>query len=121
MAAPIRVAGVATLVRDGLPYALRGSLKIQPLDRIKEGIAGQDGVHGFKETPTVPYIECEITPNSVSIKALQGVTDSTIQVDCADGRTFVLRGAWYAGTPDYDAAEGKITVKFEGLECKEIT
>lgn len=121
MANPIRVAGVAFLQRDGLAYQLRGALRIQPLTRTKEGLAGQDGVHGYKEMPAVPYIEAEITIGSVSVKALQGISDSTVRAECANGKVYILRSAWFAGEAAYDAAEGKVTVRFEGLECLEIT
>ena len=121
MAEPIRIAGVAYLQRDGIAYQLRGGLKIQPLSLVKEGIAGQDGVHGYKETPVVPSIEAEITVGSISIKTLQTVRDSTIRAECSDGKVYLLRSAWFAGEAAHDAAEGKVTVKFEGLECLELS
>ena len=121
MADPIRIAGVAYLQRDGIAYQLRGALKIQPLSRMKEGIAGQDGVHGYKETPMVPSIEAEISVGGLSLKSLQGVSNSTIRAECANGKVYLLRSAWFAGEAGYDAAEGKVTVKFEGLECLELS
>lgn len=120
MAVPIRVAGVCFLQRDGVAYALRGNLKIMPLDRTKEGIAGADGVHGYREIPVVPSIEAEVTSASISVKALQSVIDSTIRAECADGKVYLLSNAWFSGAAELDAAEGKVTVKFEGLRCTEI-
>lgn len=120
MAAPIRSAGVAYLKRDGVPYDLRGSLTIQPLSTQKEGVAGLDGVHGYKETPVVPYISAEITPNGALLKAMQTVTNATITAECADGTVYVLRGAWFSGLAERNAGEGTVTLKFEGMSCQEM-
>jgi hypothetical protein len=120
MAVPIRIAGVAFLQRDGVAYALRGSLKIMPLDRTKEGIAGADGVHGYREVPVVPFIEAQVTAASFAVKGLQGVTDSTIRAETADGKVYLLSNAWFAGAAEYEAQEGSVTVRFEGLRCIEI-
>ena len=120
MAVPGRIAGVAFLKNNGVQYALRGGLEIQPLLFTKEGVAGQDGVHGYKEMPVVPHIKAEVTPTGISIKAIEAITNATITAECADGRTYVLRNAWHKGEASYDAAEGKVTFTFEGLDCREI-
>ena len=52
-----RIAGVAYIFVDGAQYPLRGDLTVS-IDTIeREGVAGMDGVHGFTETPRVPWIE----------------------------------------------------------------
>jgi hypothetical protein len=119
--AAVRVAGTCFLKRDGVQYSLMGSLTIQPLSLEREGVSGLDGIHGFSERSVVPYIEAEITKTpELSLSTLEGVTDSTITAECADGTVYVLRNAWFAGLAELDAGEGKVTVKFEGLACNEI-
>ena len=120
MAAPIRVAGIATFKRDGAPYALRGTLTIQPLNTKKEAVIGVDGFHGYKEEPIAAYIEAEVTVGSFSVKALQGVTNSTITAELPNGTVYALRQAFFAGESSIDAGDGKVKIRFEGAECVEV-
>lgn len=116
-----RIAGTAYLKRDGLQYALRGTLTISPLRVTRSGVAGLDGVHGFKEEARVPYIEAEVTKDeTLSLKALEGVTDSTVTAECGDGTVYVLASAWQAGDLDFNAAEGSVSIRFEGMSCAEV-
>ena len=49
-----RVAGTAWLKVDSKQYPLRGKWKSKVQADKREGIAGQDAVHGYKEMPRVP-------------------------------------------------------------------
>lgn len=114
------IAGVCFLKVDGVQYSLRGNFSVQPLSFQNEGIAGQDGVHGFKQTVLVPSIEGDLSDlGSFSVAGLQNVTNSTVTAELANGKVYILRNAWFAGPAKIDAAEGKIAVKFEGLSCEE--
>lgn len=116
-----RIAGTCYLKRDGVQYALRGQLTISPLSVTREGIAGLDRVHGYRESPRVPYIEASVTKTrELSLKALEGVTGSTVTAECADGTVYVLSQAWQAGDLDLNAGEGEVTIRFEGMDCKEM-
>lgn len=118
----VRVAGVAYVKRDGIQYSLKGTLTIQPLDEQKEGVVGLDGPHGFKATAVLPYISAQVTKTpDLSLRALQGVTNSTITAECADGTVYVLSNAFFSGLAELDAGEGQVTLKFEGQSCNEIT
>lgn len=115
-----RVAGVCFLKVDGVQYSLRGSFKVQGIMTQKSGVAGLDGVHGYKEVPVVPSIDGEITDSpTLSIAAFQNITDSTVTAEMATGKTYILQNAWYAGTAELEGDEGKITVKFEGMKIIE--
>lgn len=115
-----RIAGICYFKVDGHQYSVRGNMKVQPLDTKKTGIAGSDGVHGFKEEFQTPYIDLDITDRgSLSMKTLQSYKNVTVTAELANGKTYVLRNAWYAGEGEIDGSEGKTTAKFEGLECLE--
>lgn len=116
------IAGIAYFRRNGSQYQLRGSFKIGPMSRKKEGIAGQDGVHGYKETPTVPWIEGEISDApGLSITSLISANGETITAELANGKVYVLENAWVSGEVDLDASEGKATLKWEGMSLYEVT
>jgi hypothetical protein len=116
-----RIGGTAFLKVDGVQVSLRGTLTIMPSNVTREGIAGMDGVHGFKETPRVPSIEIQISKTpEIKLTTLAGWTGKTVTADCADGTTFVLNDAFVSGDVSLDGNEGAVTVKFEGASCREI-
>ena len=48
------IAGTAYLKVDGAMYPLKGSLTVSISAVERNGIAGQDYVHGYQELPRVP-------------------------------------------------------------------
>jgi len=115
-----KVAGVCYLKVDGTQYALRGSLTVSPDDIEREGVAGQDGVHGYKETPRVPSISADISDtDGLSLEALRAITDATVTAELATGKVYVLRNAWTKAGHELDTTEGQVSVTFEGMKCEE--
>lgn len=122
MAAAIRTAGTAYVKLDGNQLQLGGTLTIQPWSAERAGVAGLSGITGYKETPIIPYIEVEMVKDpNLSLALLASITNSTVTAETADGTNYVLSNAWSSGQAQLDAAEGKVTVKFEGLSCDEFS
>lgn len=116
-----RVAGIAYVKWDGRQIAARGKWKSNILPTKREGIAGQDGVHGYKEMPRVPMISGDVTyVEGSSIEELHKITDATITLELANGKTHVLRNAWHSDESEVDSEEGSFPVKFEGISGEEI-
>ena len=121
-----RIAGTAfvKVSEDGSDVrqlALRGSWKVSIDAFEREGIAGLDGVHGYKEMPRVPFMEGEFSLDpDMSIEDLAEIRDATITTELANGKTYLLRNAWTSGARELDADEGKCTIRFEGLSGKEL-
>lgn len=121
MASPNRIGGVLSLRVDGTQYEARGNFQVTPSTVKRTGIAGQDYVHGYIEEPIVPMIKGDVSiGNQLSVTALEAITDATVQVALANGRTYVLTDAWTTSAFVIDAHDGKVEVTFEGLNCKEI-
>lgn len=116
-----RIAGVAFVKWNGRQLPIRGKWKsnIAPIKR--EGIAGQDGVHGYKEMPKVPKISGDVSylPD-VSLEELRTITDATITLELANGKVHVLRNAWWSDESEVDTEDGSFPVTFEGLTGDEI-
>jgi hypothetical protein len=89
---------------------------------IREAIVGSDGVHGYKELPQVPMIEGIVTDRADLdvVGDILNKTDGTGILTLANGKTVVLRNAWYAGTGNITTDEGEIELKFEGLQAEEV-
>ena len=115
------IAGTAYLKVDGQMYPLKGSLTVSITPVERNGIAGQDYVHGYQELPRVPYIEGDIsTLPEVSTEFLESITDATITAELVNGRTYVLRNAWHKGPVEINTSDGQFRVRFEGVDGDEI-
>lgn len=116
-----RIAGIAYVKVDGRQYPLRGSFTVSPSPTERNGIAGQDYVHGYSEMPRVPYIEGDIsTTQEVSEEMLSAIEDATITAELANGKVYVLRNAWTKSAHEINTKDGQIRVRWEGLSCDEL-
>lgn len=116
-----RIGGIIFVTIDGSQAQARGNFTVSPSSVKREGIAGQDSVHGYTEMPIVPGIKGDLsTTADLSIEDLQGITNSTIMAQLANGKTYVLSQAWTKAAFEIDSAEGKVGVEFEGMTCDEI-
>ena len=116
-----RIGGVLNFTIDGVQYAARGNFKVTPGTVKREGVAGQDYVHGYTEMPIVPGIEGDLTTTAdISLAALEAIVNSTIQVNLANGKSYVLTEAWTESAFEIDTAEGRFGAKFSGVTCEEI-
>lgn len=119
MADENRIAGVASLSANGTQYDLGGTITYSPSLVEREGMAGLSGPTGYKETPRIPYFEVELhTTSGLDFEDLEAFTNGTVQINLANGKTYVLRQAWTVPPFDGNAADGTVTVRFEGLDCR---
>ncbi len=116
-----KIGGVAYLRSDGVQFALRGNLVVSPDPFEREGVAGQDGVHGFTEKPVVPYIEGDITDlGGLSLEKLREMVSNTVTAELANGKVYVARNAWTANKRELNTSEGMTKVKFEAMKIDEV-
>lgn len=114
MAAINKIAGEAFIKVDGDQLALRGSITANLKQFEREGVAGLDGIHGFKQTPFIPFVEVEIGhTQGLDLNQLARIDDATVQVELANGWVGLLRQAW-TNPGDVNPEEGALTVRFEG-------
>ncbi len=108
-----KVAGVQENAKGNFSYNL-GKAK-------REALVGADKVHGYKETPQVAFIEGEITDRSdLDLGKLVELTGTSITLELANGKTFLLRDAWFAGEGTVTTDEATIAVRYEGLSGEEV-
>lgn len=116
-----RIAGVAFVKVDDRQLELRGSLTVSTDLFEREGIAGQDSVHGYKETPRVPFIEGDFsTTAELSMDFIASITEATVTAELANGKVYLLRDAWTANAREIDAEEGQVQIRFEGMSGQEL-
>lgn len=115
------VAGILSVTRNGTRMKAKGSWTYN-LGRLRrEAIVGADGVHGFKETPQVAFIEGEITDDSeLDLEEFLDAQGQTYMLHLRNGKVVELRDAWHAGEGNVETEETNVAVRFEGLSAREI-
>jgi Phage tail tube protein len=87
----------------------------------REAIVGADRVHGFKEVPQVPYVEGEITDRQgLDLRTFFDTQSATVTLQLRNGKTILLREAWYAGDAKVSSETGAVAMRFEGLSAEEV-
>jgi len=117
-----RVGGILFLKIDGELFQAKGEFtyNVNPVKR--ESVVGQDTVHGFKEEPKALFIEGAITDSDeLDLQGFQAIRDATVTLEVANGKTIVLREAFYAADGDVTSSEGEIQVRFEGISGEEVS
>jgi len=116
-----RRGGICFLKIDGVQQELKGNFSYRPKFQKKTAIKGNGDIHGYKEETMEPYIEGEFTDSAkVDLNKLVKTTDAVITLQVANGKTFILREAWYAGDGIVGTDEGNIAVRFEGKDGEEM-
>lgn len=117
----MRVGGIIFIKVDGVQYKAKGSWTYNFGKPKREGIAGSDKVHGYKEMPQVPFVEGVITDDSeISAEQLLLVKDATVTLELANGKVGVWRQSWFAGDGNITTEEGEIATRFEAIEAEEV-
>ena len=117
----IRFAGVAFVKVDGQQIPLQGNLTVSPNTLEREMIAGQDGIHGFREMPRVPWIQLDLsTLPEVELEALELQTNVTVVAQLANNKQYSLGQATCRGGIEVNARDGRATVRWEGVSCEEM-
>ena len=116
MAVSQRRGGIIQVQANGVLYEVVGDFTCGHGVPKREGLVGSDGrVHGFKESPQVGYIEGQARDSGdLDLQALFNLEDATINLAKANGKTFILRKAYYAGDGTSTTDEAVVPLRFEG-------
>lgn len=118
---PGRRAGRIFFKADGVQYDAKGSYNYNLGADKREAMVGADGVHGYKAMPQVPFIEGEITDaKDLDLAAFINLDGVTITLELANGKSILLRDAWYAADGNVGTEDANIQVRFEGMSGEEI-
>lgn len=116
-----RIGGIIFVKANGQQYKAKGNWTYNLGRGMREGVAGNDGVHGFTEQPQVPFIEGTITDSAeISHIDLVELRDVTITLELANGKVVTLEEAWFAGEGEGSTEAGEISARFEGVDADEV-
>lgn len=117
-----RKAGIATLTIDGVAYDVVSNLSYNAAAVKRETLVGQSGVQGYSEMPTAQYIQATIRDNgSLETGSLNKLTNSTLVLQLANGKTVYGDGMWNTDFDEVDTQEGTFKVRFDGPSVIEQT
>lgn len=107
-------AGRIELKIDGAIVDAKGNFTYGLGQDMRESMVGADGIHGYKSTPQVAFIEGEITDaQNLSHSDLARVDGVTITLRLGNDKTIVLNEAYAAGEWQGQTEEANIGVRFE--------
>ena len=122
MATSNRIGGMLSFYADGVQYEARGEFKVTGPKLKREGVSGQDFVHGYTEMPIIPRIEGRLSiGNNLSIELLESLTNVTVQANLANGNSYVLTQAWTLSAFVIDTVQGSVEIVLEGISLQELT
>lgn len=117
-----RISGAIFFKVDGAQYNAKGNFTYNLGRAKRDGVVGADGVHGYKETPQLPFIAGEITDTKdLDLAKLVEVSGATVTLELGNGKVIVLRDAWYAGDGTGNSEEANIGTRFEGMGAEEVS
>lgn len=116
-----RVGGLLFIKVNSEQFQAKGEFTYNINPTKRESVVGQDGVHGFSETPKAIFIEGSITDSDeLDLEGFMKIRDATLTLELANEKVIQLRDAFYAADGDVTTSEGEIQVRFEGITGREI-
>ncbi len=110
-----RVAGTSYFKVDGGQLSLEGGVECPLFDVIRESKEGAPGY--YKEKDVIPYVKGTfIVPDDFPLDKLNNGINMTITTELANGKTYVLSGAYVVGEANYNSEEGTAEIRFEGVK-----
>lgn len=111
------LAGTADVAVDGTTYMVKGDFKYKTGNRKRETLTGSDRVHGFKETPTAPFIAFNLRDwGGLTVKDINNWTDVTCVARLANGKTIIGSAMWTVDEQEVDSNEATFDVRLEGTD-----
>ena len=109
-----RRAGRIYLKIDGTLHDAKGAFSYNLGHDKRDAIVGSDGIHGYKETPQIPFIEGALTDRGdLDLQDLATQDNVTVTLELVNGKTIVLANAWFAGEASVTTEEAEISVRWE--------
>lgn len=109
-----RRAGIIYVKVDGKQYDAKGAYTYNLGKPKRDAIIGADGVHGYKETPQVAFIEGAVTDSDeLDLATLVTADNVTVTLELNNGKIITLSRAWFAGDGTASTEEAEIPVRFE--------
>lgn len=120
MAAPIKVGVKAVRVTSTshapVILSLESTAAIRLDPRTREALSGATGVVGYRETYEPASIEIAVfDAGTLSLAVLMDMESVTVTVETREGKLYALTDGWLASSPEPDAINGTVTLRWESM------
>ena len=114
-------AGKMNLQINGKVYNAIGDFTLNLGQPKREELLGPDGMHGYSEMPQAARITGEIRDGDAlnAKNEILNMTNGTVTVKHANGKTYMVEEAFYCGDGDMSTEEGKIQFECKGMSGDE--
>ena len=115
-----KIAGTLSFSINATVYNAAGDFTYDLGKPKREMLVGPDRVHGYKETPKVPFIEGDLRDyKDLDVATLQMLDNASITLEVANGKIITLSGAVFTGDGTVSTADATIKCRFEGVSATE--
>lgn len=104
-----KIAGTCYIKADGMQFEVTGSVEVSLYAVKRESV-----LPGFyKEEELTPYVKLEaLFTRDFSIDTLSNSVEMTVTAELANGKNYVLTGAYLVGDNAAKVDEGKLSLEF---------
>ena len=114
-----KIGGITYFFVNGVQYRLKGECEIMFQTYTRESLVGEDGVHGYVETPRAPSMKMSFTMTpEIDLDALISAEDLTLTIQLNDRSVWTMGGAFVSGEVTHTTKENELSVTFEGTTCE---
>lgn len=111
-----RLAGITSFTVNGSAFNVT-EFAWDPASVENETMTSLSGVDGFKSNPVAPYISGKFRDaQSVSVTGFTNLSNATVIVKLANGKTISGSNMWYIGRPNTSGADATFDFRFEGVQ-----
>jgi hypothetical protein len=111
-----RLAGITSFTVNGSSFNVT-EFAWDPGPVERETMTSLSGVDGFRELPVAAYIAGKFRDaQSVNVSGFVGITNGTVVVQLANGKSVVGHNLWYVGRPAVSGADAVFDFRFEGAQ-----
>ena len=115
-----RLAGIVSFSIDGAVWNVTDACEYTPNMAERTTLKGQSAVEGYSEMPKEGRISATLRDRGdATVQSLNGLTNSTIVVQAANGKTITGAGMWQTGDIRVATKEATFTIEFEGPQVTE--
>ena len=110
-----KIAGTTYFKIDGQQLSVTGGVEVPMNTRVRDDVIGLDGSVDYKETHRAPYTKVTAkVPEHFPVDKITSSDAMTITSELANGRVYVLCGAWLHGEANHNPEEGTVDLEFHG-------
>lgn len=110
-----RLSGVCYIKVNGIQLSIAAESIEAPVAKVKrERVMGLSGFAGYQELPQDPSLKFTALFTRTFPMSLFDISDGTVVVEFANGKVFVLKGAYIEGETVADGFEGKLPIELGG-------